>query len=174
MFGGAQSGALISAIELPNIHMPASFKYIGYVDIFDTKQFRVSMMTWGEHGVGFREANAAELSAIKNKRMHVPKPSTAPHFIGILEPTHFKKQPNQPYSNLFKIIGVTGTDPKVAASTKGAACNTKTRAEIDEYLLSLGIPSTGEQIKDQLCFTLGVEMFKKGRLFVYPEWKPKI
>jgi hypothetical protein len=175
IFGNIHSGALIAAHEIPNVRMPAKFKYIGYVDIFETKDFRVSIMKQTEDGdISFRDATAAEISSIKKKRVYAEKPGKPQNFVGILEPTHFKKQPSEPYRNQFKIIGIAGTDPKVAASTKGAACNTKKRSEIDEYIHSLGVNTNATQIKEQLCFTLAIELFKRGRLFIYPEWKPKI
>lgn len=162
----AMTGALLHASELPRL-ASSRYSYIGYFDIFDTKKLTVILYT-ASNGT-FREATDAELIAIKSTRVNVPKPNKVDTLYGLVEPTQFKKLPNDPLYNQLKLIG---TDPKVI-STKGAACNTKTKTEIESYLKMIDpAAKTTDKVKEQLCFSLAIELFKKNRIFTYPEWKP--
>jgi hypothetical protein len=162
----AMTGALLYASELPRI-ASSGHRYIGYFDIFDIK--KLTVMLYSVSNGTFREATDAELTVIKSSRTNVPKPKVVDTLYGIVEPTQFKKLPNDPLYNQLKLIG---TDPKVT-STKGAACNTKTKTEIESYLKTIDpAAKTTDKVKEQLCFSLAIELLKKNRLFTYPEWKP--
>ena len=52
---------------------------------------------------------------------------------------------------------------------------TENSNEINELLelFDIKIDKKESVIKSSICFTLGVEMFRKGALLLYPEWKPK-
>jgi hypothetical protein len=160
-----RTGALVAATELPRISV-ANHKYVGYVDIFDVNKFVVVL----RDGATFREASDAEISTIKNKRVAQPRPKSSTQLFGLMEPTIFKKQPNEPITNQLKLIG---TDPKTPI-TKGAACNTKTKGEIEGFLKAVGVDTNSydAKIKEQMCFTLAIELLKQNRMFMYPEWKP--
>jgi hypothetical protein len=156
------TGALIAATEMPRL-TGKNRKYIGYVDIFDTRGFKVMLYDASR----WREASELETTSIKNQRVHIKKPSNPTSLVGIMEPTNVKKDPSQPYRNQLKLLG---TGPK-GAITKGAVCTTKTSETLKTYLTELNVESAKNNTKDQLCFTLALELLKNDRLFMYPEYK---
>ena len=84
-------------------------------------------------------------------------------------PRQDKKNPTEPMYNELKILSV---DPSAG---KGAVCSTKKWNEIDELLKIFNIEKNKKDtvIKSSICFTLGIEMFRKDALLLYPELKPK-
>jgi superfamily II DNA or RNA helicase len=158
-----KTGALIAKEELPKVvHAPGQ-KYIGYVNIFNTNTFEV--LIYNTKSKTYIDPTELELKQLKDGRIVFEKPKEGTY--GILMPRKNKKNPLEPARNDLKIIsaGTTG---------KGAECITKKWNEINELLDKFGVKKDESAIKSSICFTLGVEMFRKGALLLYPEWKPKM
>jgi hypothetical protein len=174
----AHTGALVAEDELPVGRLTglnAGRKFAGFVDIFSTSKtdtFEVSI--YDAETFQIRSATDTEVASIKAKRDHTPKPQprSVNMLSGILEPTNVKKDPTQPYRNVFKVLGA---NPKknASAATTGAVCDKKTKEDLTEYLKQVGVTETAHKNREQLCFTLAIELLKNDNLFVYPEWKPK-
>ena len=160
----ARTGALILKSELPKITYDG--KYIGYVNIFNTKQFQITL--YDPKTKAYRDPSDLEIRQIKSNRIEFQKPVQKTY--GMLMPRENKKNPSEPMRNELKIVS---TGPNAG---KGAECSTKKRNEIDDLLNLFEIKLNKKEtaIKSSVCFTLGVEMFRKGALLLYPEWKPKI
>lgn len=159
----ARTGALISKTELPKIVYEGN--YIGYVNIFNTTQLQIAL--YDPKTKTYRDPTDAEIRQIKTNRTEYQKPTQK--IYGILMPRGNKKNPNEPMRNELKIVSV---GPNAG---KGAECSTKKWNEINELLelFEIKINKKESIIKSSICFTLGVEMFRKGALLLYPEWKPK-
>jgi len=156
----AKTGALIISEELPKVSHSQGQKYIGYVNIFNTNAFEV--MIYDFKMKSYRDATDLEIKQLKGSRTEFEKPKQSVY--GILMPKKNKKNPLEPARNDLKIINV---------GAKGAECVTKKINEINELLETFKIKVNESTIKSSKCFTLGVEMFRKGALLLYPEWKPK-
>jgi len=159
----ARTGALIKTAELPRIIYQQGFKYGGYINIFNTNQLEI--IIYDPKLKAYRNATELEIRQIKSGRNEYQKPSKTIH--GILFPRN-KKNSNEPLRNELKIISAGSPQ-----QGKGAECSTKKWNEIDELLEIFKIKKTENSNKSSICFTLGVEMFRKGALLLYPEWKPK-
>jgi hypothetical protein len=157
-----RTGALIAKEELPKVSHSTGQKYIGYVNIFNTTA--LEFVIYDNKSKIYRDPTELEIKQIKDGRIEFEKPKQATY--GILLPHKNKKNPLEPARNDLKIIssGTTG---------KGAECTTKKWNEINELLDKFGVKKDENAIKSSICFTLGVEMFRKGALLLYPEWKPK-
>jgi hypothetical protein len=159
----AKTGALITKAELPKIIYDG--KYIGYINIFNTTQFQVTL--YDPKTKTYRDPTDLEMRQLKATRDEFQKPVQKTY--GILMPRKNKKNPNDPIRNELKII-----TPGPNAG-KGAECSTKKWNEIRELLdvFEIKLKKDENVIKSSICFTLGVEMFRKDALLLYPEWKPK-
>ena len=159
----ARTGALISKSELPKIVYEGN--YIGYINIFNTTQLQIAL--YDPKTKTYRDPTDIELRQIKSNRTEFQKPTQKVY--GILMPRGNKKNANEPMRNELKIVS---TGPNAG---KGAECSTKKWNEINELLelFDIKIDKKESVIKSSICFTLGVEMFRKGALLLYPEWKPK-
>ena len=158
-----RTGALIAKEELPKVSHVTGQKYIGYVNIFNINTFEV--IIYDNKSKIYRDPTELEMKLIKDGRVEFEKPKQS--IYGVLIPHKNKKNPLEPARNDLKIInpGTTG---------KGAECTTKKWNEINELLEKFGVKKDENAIKSSICFTLGVEMFRKGALLLYPELKPKI
>ena len=157
----AETGALITQEELPKV--PSQSKYIGYIDIFNTTTFQGTI--YNPRTKTYRDPTDVEIKQIKANRVEFKKPSQGVY--GVLMPRKNKKDMNEPARNEFKII-----TPGVG---KGAECSAKKWNEINDLLkiFNIVLSKTEPVTKSQVCFTLGMEMFRKGVVLLYPEWKPK-
>jgi DNA polymerase III delta prime subunit len=157
----AKTGALVKTNELSRIIYTPGFKYGGYVNIFNTTQFEV--IIYDPKAKSYRNATELEIRQIKSGRIEYQKPTKT--IYGMLFPRN-KKNSNEPLRNELKIISA-GSQPG-----KGAECSTKKWNEINELLESFKIKKPESSVKSGICITLGIEMFRKGALLLYPEWKP--
>jgi superfamily II DNA or RNA helicase len=159
----AKTGALISKAELPKIIYEG--KYVGYVNIFNTTQLQITL--YDPKTKAYRDPTDLEMRQITAGRTEFEKSTQKTY--GMLMPRKNKKNPNEPMRNELKIVS-----PGPNAG-KGAECSTKKWNEIRELLdiFEIKLKKDENVIKSSICFTLGVEMFRKGALLLYPEWKPK-
>jgi DNA polymerase III delta prime subunit len=157
----ARTGALIKINEIPKLSYTTAFRYGGYVNIFNTTQFEI--IIYDPKSKTYRNATEYEIRQIKSGRKEYEKPAKS--IYGILYPRS-KKNSNEPMRNELKIIG-EGSQPG-----KGAECTTKKWKELDELLEYFKIKKPDGSVKSSICFRIGVEMFRKGALLLYPEWKP--
>lgn len=153
----AKNGALVCREELPRFK--SSSKYIGYCDIFDTKNLSVNIV---DNGVA-RDASNAELRQIKAGRYIIELPENIVY--GILFPTGFRKDAAQALNNKLKLF-VPGPN------TRGAMCAPKKVKELNDILESVSGHRKENQNRDELCYTISVELIKSKQLFTYPLWKP--
>ena len=162
IFGGI--GALIYKKEVPRLKKEKG-KYVGYVNIFNTKEFEVILYENGNYVA----ASDADISAIKSKRTEISRESYNAHKIyGILEPYRFSKNKDAPYRFTFKII-----IPEVGKN--GEICTSKRYGQLTDIMGKIGVTvnKDDKKTKDQYCYTIMYSLMKQGKLFIYPSWKPK-
>lgn len=166
-----KEGAFVLSKELPKHKTIGKSEIIGFIDIYDTKTTHIIL--WDADRKMYRDATAAELSAVLGGRIKVEKPNASQvnYLFGAFEPHKFKNQAVARFE--FKLY-VPG--PSVGTRTGIVCINTKKPA-ILEGLSSLGKTYTAAQLKgetkDTLCFTLAMELLAKKRLYLAPSYKPK-
>jgi hypothetical protein len=77
-----QTGALISREELPKLNYPDMYKYIGYVDIFNTTTFQVTL--YNPRTQTYRDPTDLEVRQITSGRTEFQRPTQS--IYGILMP----------------------------------------------------------------------------------------
>lgn len=166
-----KQGAFVSSKELPSHKPLGRSEIIGFVDIYDTKAFHVIL--WDVERAMYRDATTTETTSIMAKREKHEKPSMSQYkmLFGAYEPHKFKNQTATRFEFKLYIPG-----PSVGTRTGIVCINTK-KPSIVEGLNSLGKEISEDQMKketkDTLCFTLGMELLAKNRLFLAPSYKPK-
>ena len=159
------SGAIVAKHEVSKIISPN--KYVGYADIFDKDMFRVYL----QDGDTFRPASDAETRAIKAKRVSWHPPSQDALY-GIMEPFKFSKAQDAPLRNTLKLMLPGPTIGK----RRGVVCSSNKKKDLVEWLDAI-VPGTQqnntEETKEQLCFSIALQLLKKKQLMLYPEWKVK-
>jgi hypothetical protein len=159
-----QEGAFIGANELPRHKNPMKHPLIGFVDIFDaSNSFKVTLFDHDRNM--FRETTEGELSTIRAKR-HAVTPS-ADEVYAVMEPHTYKKKFDVPITNEIKLFL-----PNVKSNRQtGIACESLKKNETQRFLEQFQV-SVDAATKEQLCFTLGIELSKRGRLHFLPHLKP--
>lgn len=157
------TGALIYKTELVRLKKEKT-KYVGFVNIFNTKVFEVILFENGS----YIAASESDIETIKSKRTEVSKDSYNRHKIyGILEPYRFSKNKDAPLRFTFKIIV-----PEVGKN--GEICTSKRYNQLTDIMGKIGVQSDGEKkTKDQYCYSIMYSLAKETKLYIYPSWKPK-
>jgi superfamily II DNA or RNA helicase len=135
---------------------------IGFVDIFDVANLSATIVD--EERGGFRDATAEEIARLKASRVERPFPfDERQHMVGVLEP-------DKKGMMVFKLWDKA----KAGAGTKlrGMVCTSAKKPALEDHLKDIGA-GAAKGSKDQLCFILAVELYRHGRLFMRPFWKPK-
>jgi hypothetical protein len=159
----ANIGALIKKQELPRHPTKLNQKYIGFVNVFNTKEFEVILMQEDN----YRHATEAEIRQIKMNRTEVLKP-TGSEIYSILEPQKSSKVKSAPYRFIFKIV-----IPEQGKN--GEVCESKKIAQLKSIMEKLNIDNgNNKKTKDQYCYTIMYNMMKQNKLYTYPVWKPKV
>jgi 5'(3')-deoxyribonucleotidase len=155
----ALHGVLVLAKELPS-HKHKFGKYIGFVDIF-APSFHVLLAS----EEGFREASEKEVSMLSSKRTTLAKPSEDLPY-GMFVPEKSKaKQTTTVTRCVFKLM----TPGPVATKKRGVVCLSNTKGELEEAMRALGLSPKGD--KFNMCYDLGLHLFKMGRVVLPPELK---
>jgi hypothetical protein len=162
-------GAFIAASELPRHKNPNKGPYIGFVDIFEATEFKAYL--YDHDRSMFRAATSAETEAIKAQRKSVARPDTNEFLFAVLEPHKYIKKPNMPLNNELK-IWIPGP---AGGKRKGVVCESLRKNETLGHLTDIGVnvEAAKDLTKEQVCFTLGVELQKRDRMFFLPTFKPK-
>lgn len=161
-----EEGAFVATRELPRHRNPSRAPYIGYVDIFDTDKFAVVLYDY-ERGQ-FRDATDAETDIIKRSRREQTRPS-AEQVFATIEPHKYTKQRDLPMNNEVKLWlpGPTGR------ARKGVVCESLRKNDTLRFLQELNANVVVTSVtKEQVCFSLAVELLQKGRLLFLPNFKP--
>ena len=109
------------------------------------------------------QASESDVNAILKKRKEWVAPQGT--LYGMLQPTKFSKDANAPYRNTLKVML---PDPTVG-KRRGVVCTSNRKGDIVQWLKQLGNSvENQEQTKDQLCFSLSLELLRKGALYIYP------
>ena len=159
----AKYGSFIKRRELPRFASKAQGDYIGYVHILPSS-IEAPMQIWLLNSNGeYVQAAESDVNSILKKRKAWQPPQGA--LYGILQPTKFSKDANAPYRNTLKVML---PDPTVG-KRRGVVCTSNRKGDIMQWLQQLGHPTENQdQTKDQLCFTLSLELLRKGGLYIYP------
>jgi hypothetical protein len=162
-----EEGAFIGADELPRHRNPAKNPYIGFVDIFDTTiPFHVILY---DHDRGmFRDATDMETNAIKAKRRESVRPRDS-QLYAVIEPHTYKKKFDVPITNEIKVFTASSTK---GGKQKGVVCESLKKNDTVNYIAQLGTTVQPSVTKEQLCFTLGLELARVQKLFFPPSFKP--
>jgi hypothetical protein len=166
-----EEGAFIAAKELSRHRNPAKNPYIGYVDIFDTDN-RFNVVLYDYDRKIFRSAVDTEIAAIKAARIEKKRPTDKDALYAIMEPHRYKKLGDlAPLTNELKIF-----TPSATGTQKGIVCESLKKTDTVRFLESLDIPDAKKHAttKEQVCFTLGVELQKRGLLYFAPMFKPDL
>lgn len=162
-----EHGAFVRRRELPRFVSKADGEYIGYVNILP-RSMDASMQVWLLNAQGdYVQASDSDVNVILKKRKAWVPPQGS--LYGILQPTKFSKDANAPYRNTLKVML---PDPTVG-KRRGVVCTSNRKGDIMQWLQQLGNPISDQgQTKDQLCFTLSLELLRKGTLYIYPGQMP--
>lgn len=163
-----EEGAFIGAQELSRHRNPSRRPYIGFVDIFDTNN-DFNVVLYDHDRTMFREATDVEVAAIKKVRRQEQRPVQNDVLYAVMEPHKYKKKFDVPITNEIKVF-----TPSVAGNQKGIVCESLKKNDTIGYLNNLGVTSTefGTQTKEQLCFTLALELIKQRKFYFAPSFKP--
>lgn len=161
-----EEGAFIGANEIPR-YKAGGKRYIGYVDIFDVDN-RFNVIVYDSERALFRGASDAEIVAIKAARTEKARPTDRDTLHAIMEPHKYKKLgADNPVTNELKILA-----PSATGTQKGIVCESIKKNETLRYLRALN-PLAKNGIKEQVCFSLALELEKRGLLYFAPAYKPK-
>lgn len=156
------TGALVAKKELPRLNR-SRHKYVGFVNIFNTKEFEVVL--YDEAKNNYVKATESEVQQIKSRRQEVAKPTGGTDMYGILEPHRLNKAKTAPFRFTFKII--------IPESGKlGEICTSKKYKQLDDIMGKLGIVKAEKKTKDQYCYTIMNTLLEQKKLYMYPQWKP--
>lgn len=147
-------------------------KPVGYVDIFDTSPngFAVTLLDSGTSA--YRMASDNETQLIKDKRRRTWSKddlTKIKEHVGLIVPeTHGSASS----VNRFKVI----IPSSAAGKNTGKVCTSfhqpQLAALLEEAKGRTSSPPSKKQSKDDICISLGCELMRTDRVFVYPQWKP--
>jgi hypothetical protein len=159
----SEYGAFVKRREIPRFTTKAIGEYIGYVNILPPSIESVPQI-WLMNSQGeYVQASESDVGMITSKRT-MWKPPTDKLY-GILQPTKFSKDARAPYRNTLKLMLPGPTTGK----RRGVACTSNQKGDILQWLRDLGnSKETAESTKDQLCFTMSLELLKNRLLYIYP------
>jgi hypothetical protein len=158
-----REGALIHKNELKSVKTGGPSKYIGYVNIFNSK-FEPVVFVEGR----YRDLIDREVDELISKRRRVQKPAnmaTERTSWGMIVPTLDKK--TGMYSNVFKVLTVGS-----AAGVKtGMVCTSLSKPAQEKLYEEFDIrEKLGTKVTN--CHQIAMKMYADGRITVYPEYKP--
>jgi hypothetical protein len=157
-------GVLISRAELP--YIKNDNKYIGYIDIFESK-FKAKVLVNDK----FRTLIEREEEDLKRGRNHLQKPQdmTKEKFTwGTITQIEDKKEQGLKY-NVFKIL----KGGKGKGISTGRVCNTLDKKDHVAILAEMNNNEVYEN-KVENCLNIALELMKNKRLVLMPEYKPLI
>ena len=147
-------------------------KPVGYVNIFDTNE-NAFAVTMHDAGTGaFRMATDNETQLLKDKRRRTWTHEDLPvikHQVGMIVP---EKKGSAASINIFKVV----IPSKNAGKNTGKVCTSfhqpQLVAMLEEAKARTSPSPPKKQSKDEICISLGCELMRADRIFVYPQWKP--
>ena len=156
-------GSFVKKRDIPRFSTNAKGDYIGYVNILPSK-IETTPQIWLLNAQGeYVQASDSDITTIMGKRKKWEV--AADKLYGVLHPTKFSKDARAPYRNTLKLMlpGPSGS------KRRGVVCTSNPKGEILQWLQQLGNSrETDQKTKDQLCFTMNLELLKKGLLYIYP------
>lgn len=161
-----EEGAFVATKELPRHKNPTRAPYIGFIDIFDSSKFSVILYDYEREM--FRDATDNEVDVLKKNRVEQKKPDNNDMLYATMEPHKYSKKPNVPMNNDVK-IWLTGA---AARSRKGVVCESLRKNDTMKFLQDMHVHVEQGNTKEQICFSLAVELLKNKRLFLLPNFKP--
>lgn len=138
---------------------------VGYVNIFNSKDFTVSLE---DKGV-FRPADANEIAIILGNRREVWTPNDVQNnteVLGMFVPEI--RTGSDIAQNKFKIVKVESKKGK-----SGIVCTYITESILKNMLTDLMGKEVDISLKAPLCAKLGFELMRRDRVLTYPRWKPR-
>jgi hypothetical protein len=157
-------GALIDKNEIKSIANTAN-KYIGYVNIFNT-EFEPIVYVNGR----YRDLIDREKEELIANRIKVQRPvnMTGERMSwGMIMPVVNKK--TNVVSNTFKLLTAGSS---IGVKT-GIVCTSLQKQEQDTILKELGVNQAFET-KAEYCHQIAIDLMRKNRLTLFPEYKPKL
>lgn len=156
-------GSFVKRKELPRFVSKAVGDYIGYVNILPSSIDSKPQIWLIASPDSLVQASEVDVDAIVKKRKPWSPPKDSVY--GVIHPTKFSKDASAPYRNTLKLM-LQG--PSVG-KRRGVVCTSNRKGDILQWLQQLGnFAETEEKTKDQLCFTLSLELLRKGALYIYP------
>lgn len=155
-------GAFVATKELPRHKNPRNVPFIGYVNLFDASKLSVVLYDFERHM--FRDATDGEVEMLKRNRREVRKPEDNDNLYATVEPHKHSKKQGMASHNEVKLWlpGPTGR------SRKGVVCESLKKNDTLQYIPGIDTNLT----KEQVCFSLALDLLKKKRLFFLPIFKP--
>ena len=138
---------------------------IGYVNIFDVKNFAVTIKGRG----GYRRATDDEQRLIVEGRINAwTLDSKHKDLVGMFVPE--KRGGMTTHMNKFKLL----TTATTVGKKTGKVCTSFAQGELVKILRMLsGRSIDPKQPKDQVCVSTGIELMRNDRVLMYPTFKPK-
>lgn len=159
----AKQGCFVRHKELPKFKNPGKMEYIGFVDIFDKSNFTL----YDQEKGSFRDATESEVVAIKKDRQEVTPPVKLDALYGALEAKTSKKDEIARFDIKLYVPGPN------AEKRRGVVCTSTKKGEMQKNLESLGVKVDIDALtKEQICFTLALELLQRKRLYLLPTSKP--
>jgi hypothetical protein len=139
---------------------------IGYVNIFDISDFRVMLRETGTST--FRQATVDEVRTIMARRTkawdQLAVQNNNKHEIGLIVPE--TKRGAHVAVNTFKIVNT------VKGKKTGRECKSQDMPVLINLRDELKIAGADKKPRESLCILIGFELFRRGRVLCYPQFKP--
>lgn len=160
-----KEGVLIKTSEVPNI--TSNEKYIGFVNIFNED---FEPLIYNPDGKNHHSFNKKQIEYLISNRVQIKPPEDFTQekyawglVVPISDPENKKNK-----INVFKLL----TPGVIYGKKTGIVCTSLQKNEHNKILTDLGVEDL-KNTKTSYCNKIAVELAKKNRLSILPEYKPK-
>jgi len=157
-----KEGVLISSKEIQGV---SADKYVGFVNIFNEVFEPLLYNPNGNH----KNLTIKQLDQLKKNRRLVQKPLDLKNEklpFGMVLPKFVDKDKSNKI-NVFKIL----TAGVLAGEKTGMVCQSFKKEQHSQIFKDLGLKDEKNN-KDSYCFKIAVDLLKKNRMLILPEYKP--
>jgi len=157
---------LREGVIITNKEIIGENKYVGFVNIFNEE---FEPLIYNEDGINHKNLNIKQLEQLKKNRRLIKKPidlkmETLP--FGLIIPKFIDKEKTNKI-NVFKIL----TAGVMTGEKTGMVCQSFKKKDHSKMFKDLGLEDNKNN-KETYCNKLAVELYKKNRMILLPEYKP--
>ena len=160
-----KEGVLIKAKEIPSII--TTDKYVGFVNIFNEE---FEPLLYNQDGINHKSMNKKQKEQLIDNRTYnkIPDDFTKEIYAwGLIVPIYETKEKKNKI-NVFKLL----TPGVIYGKKTGIVCISLQKKEHNKILTDLGLEDI-KNTKHSYCNKIAVELAKRNRLTLLPEYKPK-